>query len=784
MDNICASDSSHDVTYDPVLRQEAVSTRILQYDTYENMDNWSMEEIPVGGSASPKEVDAVSSSDHDNQSVTSDVMVDALTDRILDRIVEILHAKNNQGCLAIEETSITCEHISTQTDSTATECVHRGTQCDQISSTDMVNRESQWECMAGTYKDSSVQCGQHSVETSTQMDTIDCKDQSTETELLLRAVPDIHSSIFESRNENSPEFETVPRSLSPNQVIRAAGPLTAARHSQLNDKADTVPARTNDTTDGHNIDGNDETIDEYSGYDEDDNDADYSSSDDDMGDCTSQDSNAIGAPPVTNGHGWNGTNHQDRNAEKHNSERKHLELQSATKGQGITENNNEKHTDDSDSKSNDTTACHRHIQRARRTRRQKTSDPLPRTQLPCEVSIGAGWPPAYDSRLCQPAHHQTQMHYKPGPFNYGGGYDYGTPMYTDFKPPWFNFKMHPTWNQPYTHLESNGPHTYNPALHEASGSDSPNAEWYELNGPDCWNDYWRDHLSDAALVYADSDFLHDTFSWQNDHSQEMEAIPWLSKWKVYTCTHSVNLNIRYGQQEESLLLYPDDTLYDATYHIYDIITDDFKLQAVDLQFLSQVGSQHWRIPPSIKMGCLQSMFDPTHTMEITVILQQPIINRVRINHWTISWDQIWCLIFMGTNEAVMPSFQSKKLAACHIRPGSYITTSIWHCHKLISQWQCSFHLKAALLLGKRLATVSEFKVQCTPDISRLCISRNCIYRGRMLDPIFWRPRTRYFSRNRGNSLDPIRGRQFFVKFAHRDRLCSWSAGDNFSWNQL
>ena len=65
-------------------------------------------------------------------------------------------------------------------------------------------------------------------------------------------------------------------------------------------------------------------------------------------------------------------------------------------------------------------------------------------------------------------------------------------------------------------------------------------------------------------------------------------------------------------------------------------------------------------------------------------------------------------------------------------------------------------------------------IQCTPDISR-----NWIYRGRMLDTIFCRPRTRYYSRNCGNSLDPIRGRQFFAKFAHCDRLCSRATGDNF-----
>ena len=70
-----------------------------------------------------------------------------------------------------------------------------------------------------------------------------------------------------------------------------------------------------------------------------------------------------------------------------------------------------------------------------------------------------------------------------------------------------------------------------------------------------------------------------------------------------------------------------------------------------------------------------------------------------------------------------------------------------------------------------------------------------IYRGRVYrgigyiavacwTPFFWRPRARYFSRNRGNTLNPIRGRQFFAKSAHRDSLCSRFAGDNFSRNQL
>ena len=77
-----------------------------------------------------------------------------------------------------------------------------------------------------------------------------------------------------------------------------------------------------------------------------------------------------------------------------------------------------------------------------------------------------------------------------------------------------------------------------------------------------------------------------------------------------------------------------------------------------------------------------------------------------------------------------------------------------------------------------------YMIQCTPDISRSCISLKWIYLGRMLDPIFWRPRARHFSRNRRNTLDPIRRRQFFAKSAHHNSLCSRFTGDNFSRNQL
>ena len=63
-------------------------------------------------------------------------------------------------------------------------------------------------------------------------------------------------------------------------------------------------------------------------------------------------------------------------------------------------------------------------------------------------------------------------------------------------------------------------------------------------------------------------------------------------------------------------------------------------------------------------------------------------------------------------------------------------------------------------------------------IAELDISRSHV------GPLFLRPRARYFSRNRGNSVDPIRGRQFFANSVHRDSLCSRFAGDNFSQNQL
>ena len=59
-----------------------------------------------------------------------------------------------------------------------------------------------------------------------------------------------------------------------------------------------------------------------------------------------------------------------------------------------------------------------------------------------------------------------------------------------------------------------------------------------------------------------------------------------------------------------------------------------------------------------------------------------------------------------------------------------------------------------------------YHIQCKPDISRSCISRNWIYRGRMLDPIFGaheRDNFREIAVTRW-----IRGKHFFAKSAHRD----------------
>ena len=97
-------------------------------------------------------------------------------------------------------------------------------------------------------------------------------------------------------------------------------------------------------------------------------------------------------------------------------------------------------------------------------------------------------------------------------------------------------------------------------------------------------------------------------------------------------------------------------------------------------------------------------------------------------------------------------------------------------------------------------------IQCKPDISRSCISRNWIYRGRMLDPIFCPPILRIlqtwaqerdifreiavtpciqfvgdnFSRNLLTAIAfvPVRWRQFFAKSTRAYLMLPVNAG----WN--
>ena len=77
-----------------------------------------------------------------------------------------------------------------------------------------------------------------------------------------------------------------------------------------------------------------------------------------------------------------------------------------------------------------------------------------------------------------------------------------------------------------------------------------------------------------------------------------------------------------------------------------------------------------------------------------------------------------------------------------------------------------------------------------PWYSVLLIYRRRVYRGigyiavACWTPFFGAQERDILSPNRGNSVGPIRGRQFFAKSAHRYRLCSLFAADNFSLNQL
>ena len=84
-------------------------------------------------------------------------------------------------------------------------------------------------------------------------------------------------------------------------------------------------------------------------------------------------------------------------------------------------------------------------------------------------------------------------------------------------------------------------------------------------------------------------------------------------------------------------------------------------------------------------------------------------------------------------------------------------------------------------------------IQCKPDISRSCISRNRIYRGRMLDPIFlppislisrtWRPRVQFFAKSQ-LFLGPRSRETIFREICSPRMPLIRLAGDNFPRNLL
>ena len=95
-----------------------------------------------------------------------------------------------------------------------------------------------------------------------------------------------------------------------------------------------------------------------------------------------------------------------------------------------------------------------------------------------------------------------------------------------------------------------------------------------------------------------------------------------------------------------------------------------------------------------------------------------------------------------------------------------------------------------ILCLQTLICILPQSLQWYMQYSVLPIYRGGVYRGigyiavACWTPFFGAQERNIFHQNRGNSLTPIWGRQFFVKCAHRDSLCSLFAGDNFLRNQL
>ena len=91
---------------------------------------------------------------------------------------------------------------------------------------------------------------------------------------------------------------------------------------------------------------------------------------------------------------------------------------------------------------------------------------------------------------------------------------------------------------------------------------------------------------------------------------------------------------------------------------------------------------------------------------------------------------------------------------------------VWTPYALFTMWGM-FRSWHSLATSSNLQSRFGFSIiQCKPDISRSCISRNWIYRGRMLDPIF-------LPTDFANFADVApKSAIFFAKSAHPGSLCS------------
>ena len=118
-----------------------------------------------------------------------------------------------------------------------------------------------------------------------------------------------------------------------------------------------------------------------------------------------------------------------------------------------------------------------------------------------------------------------------------------------------------------------------------------------------------------------------------------------------------------------------------------------------------------------------------------------------LTHWLLLWPK------SGIDELILRVCNIS--SSCRQFLQLILVFIIQICFK-ITHLKLQPHLSGAnelaLWVLKSEYSMRPKSIQCTPDISRLCISRNWKYRNRMLDPIFWRSRVRYFSRNRSNSF--------------------------------